>query len=91
MSKRLGFVEGWAAQHARRMAEIERGVRTCTDCGETKPIEEFYQNGFQMREFWKPKFTSQCKVCLRPKVRDRMRKRRERTGAVIDSHEIGRT
>jgi hypothetical protein len=49
---------------ARRNAEIARGVRTCTCCGEAKSLDEFYSG-------WDSRFKAECKVCFRTRVRAR--------------------
>lgn len=54
------------------MSAIESVTRTCTGCGETKNLVEFYRNkgGRDGR-------ASKCKECLRPYYREYARARRE--------------
>lgn len=67
---------GYAARHARRVAEEGTGLRYCNCCEKVLPLSAFYQQGYQLREFWKPAYMSRCKECIRPLTRENMRRRR---------------
>lgn len=54
------------------MSAVESATKTCTGCGETKNLAEFYRDkGASDGRY------ARCKGCLRPYFRDRARARRE--------------
>jgi hypothetical protein len=59
-----------------KRTSIKELSKTCTGCGEDKPLDEFYKHNYE-KSSCKYGRNSQCKDCIREKQRERWRDKRK--------------
>ena len=61
-------------------ADLEKGTKVCTRCGQEKPLEEFYKSAYT-----KDGYRPHCIECAKQLSREAMKKAREKRRDEIDS------